>query len=449
MDTYDVIIVGASVSGSPTAMLLARRGYRVLLVDKQIFPRDTNSTHFIWPRGVSYLKRWGLADRFRGKVPHCRDMEINVEGISLVGAVPAADLEQRFKTLHGDADNITDLYMGPRRYFLDSVLIESAQEAGAQVIQGFSFEHIIMEDGVVKGISGKKADGREYRAYGRIVIGADGRYSTFAGQVGAREVDFRPLSTFAYYGYFSGISQLRLAIHKKGRLGTAIFPTLDDTHMVLVYGPNAWWEDFRKHAEQNFFFTYEYCAPDIAEKISAGRREEPFKSCGSMPAFKRDTVGDGWVLIGDASSFKDQVSAMGITHAFRDAELVTDHIHRAFSGGAAMQDVLMEFARVRARDYDSYFDLVCKVAEMNPYSKEEVKHLYRIRNNQDSVNAMISQFGDTLPVKETAASPDSLAEEDYPEAIRGYDTGRRQYGVNVYTSNSTGLNSDARSLASV
>ena len=60
---YDVIVVGARCAGGPTAMLLARRGYRVLLVDRATFPSDTLSTHFIKPPGVAMLRRWGLLDQ--------------------------------------------------------------------------------------------------------------------------------------------------------------------------------------------------------------------------------------------------------------------------------------------------------------------------------------------------------------------------------------------------
>ena len=60
---FDVIVIGARCAGSPTAMLLARQGYRVLLVDRATFPSDTVSTHFIWPPGVACLKRWGLLER--------------------------------------------------------------------------------------------------------------------------------------------------------------------------------------------------------------------------------------------------------------------------------------------------------------------------------------------------------------------------------------------------
>ena len=63
MSEYDVIIVGARCAGSPTAMLLARRGYKVLAVDRATFPSDTISTHLIHPPGVAALRRWGLLDR--------------------------------------------------------------------------------------------------------------------------------------------------------------------------------------------------------------------------------------------------------------------------------------------------------------------------------------------------------------------------------------------------
>jgi flavin-dependent dehydrogenase len=57
---YDAIIVGARCAGAPTAMLLARKGYRILLVDKATFPSDTISTHIIWPHGAEIIDRWGL-----------------------------------------------------------------------------------------------------------------------------------------------------------------------------------------------------------------------------------------------------------------------------------------------------------------------------------------------------------------------------------------------------
>jgi 2-polyprenyl-6-methoxyphenol hydroxylase-like FAD-dependent oxidoreductase len=63
MTYYDAIVVGARCAGSPTAMLLARRGYRVLVVDRATFPSDTISTHQVHAPGIAHLRRWGLLDQ--------------------------------------------------------------------------------------------------------------------------------------------------------------------------------------------------------------------------------------------------------------------------------------------------------------------------------------------------------------------------------------------------
>ena len=86
---YDAIVIGARCAGSPTAMLLARKGYRVLLVDRARFPSDTVSTHIIWPHGAEVLDRWGLLGRLAatGCPPIARTMKFDVGPFALVGGV--------------------------------------------------------------------------------------------------------------------------------------------------------------------------------------------------------------------------------------------------------------------------------------------------------------------------------------------------------------------------
>jgi len=198
MENFDAIVIGGSVSGAPTAMLLSRLGHKVLLIEKSVFPRDTNSTHFIWPRGMSYLNRWGLADHILGSTPHYRNMEINIEGISLVGFVPLEDLRQRFIKLHGNDDGIIDYYCGPRRYFLDEYLLNAAKRSGVDVREGVSFKETIVEKDRVIGVVAQNSRGESFSATAKILIGADGRFSKFAKNVGAKDKDYRELSTFAY-----------------------------------------------------------------------------------------------------------------------------------------------------------------------------------------------------------------------------------------------------------
>src|SRR5690606_32841842 len=156
------------------------------------------------------------------------------------------------------------------------------------------------ESGRVAGVRARTNDGTEFEARARVVIGADGRISPFASMVGARKIAAREKSTFAFYGYFAGIDKPELVIHKRGRFGTAIFPSMEDRHLVLVYGPTAWWNDFSRDPEENFHATYDYVAPDVAEQVRTGQRVEPFKAMGRMVAFHRQNWGKGWALVGDA-----------------------------------------------------------------------------------------------------------------------------------------------------
>ena len=123
---YDAIVVGARCAGSPTAMLLARKGFKVLLVDRTVFPSDTLSTHILWPHGAETMKQWGLLRRLAetGVPPICRHMRFDVGPFALVGTIPDAnDGEGGFC---------------PRRTVLDKLLLDAAAEAGVDVRQDFA-----------------------------------------------------------------------------------------------------------------------------------------------------------------------------------------------------------------------------------------------------------------------------------------------------------------------
>src|ERR1700730_433142 len=120
---YDVIVVGARCAGSSLAMLLARRGYRVALVDRAVFPSDTLSTHFLWPRGGARLRAWGVLDRLiaRGCEP-IQELSVDFGPVTLTGQAPAVD-------------GVGEPYC-PRRTVLDKLLVDAAVEAGAELFDG-------------------------------------------------------------------------------------------------------------------------------------------------------------------------------------------------------------------------------------------------------------------------------------------------------------------------
>src|SRR5919205_1007198 len=130
--TYDAIVVGARCAGSPTAMLLARKGYSVLLLDKASFPSDTMSTHFVHPPGLAALKRWGLLDR-----------------LAATGCPPVDTYSFDFGplTIAGSPQPIDGIGHGycPRRTVLDNLLAEAAVEAGATLREAFTVEDLLVD----------------------------------------------------------------------------------------------------------------------------------------------------------------------------------------------------------------------------------------------------------------------------------------------------------------
>src|SRR5512134_887461 len=128
---YDAIVVGARCAGAPTAMLLARRGHRVLLVDRARFPSDTVSTHIVWPHGAEILDRWGLLDRLAatGCPPIALNMTFDVGPFALQGGVVDTN---------GGRGGFC-----PRRTVLDKILVDGAVESGVELREGFTVEELV------------------------------------------------------------------------------------------------------------------------------------------------------------------------------------------------------------------------------------------------------------------------------------------------------------------
>jgi flavin-dependent dehydrogenase len=148
---YDVIVVGARCAGSPTAMLLARKGYKVLLVDKAKFPSDTVSTHFLWPHGAEALGRWGLLTALAetGLPPICRNMRFDVGPFALRGTMPGANAGQGG--------------FCPRRTVLDNLLVYAAVQSGAEMREAFRIESLLFDGETVVGVRGREKGGGRSR----------------------------------------------------------------------------------------------------------------------------------------------------------------------------------------------------------------------------------------------------------------------------------------------
>lgn len=438
---FDAIVIGGRCAGASTAMLLARKGHKVLVVDRSTFPSDVISTHFLWPHGTSYLNRWGLLDKVLATTPTHTQINLVNEGISLSGTVPVELLRQYFQQLHGDDTGVVQNYCSVRRRVLDKVLIDAAVEAGAEVREGFLVEELISEGGRVVGIRGRTRQGTRVEERARIVIGADGRNSFVARTLQLPKYDERLKCTFAYWGYFSGFSLGTAHLHRRGRLGMAVVPTNFGQNMTLVWGPSEWSEAFRRDVPGNFQRALDFVSPEIGELVrTQGKQEERLYGTLDQAAYLRPLHGPGWVLVGDAECFKDQCTATGMTHAFRDAELTASALDGWLSGRQPLEEALKQYeSRRRSQSAAAYYDYVCTLAEMRPLRHDELQLFVVLRENQEETNRFIATHADIAPVSEFfQASNLFLLNDAAKESSRGFsifenfESASRMYQRNLF-----------------
>lgn len=443
---FDAIVIGARCAGSPTAMLLAKKGHRVLVVDRATFPSDVISTHFLWPHGASYLNRWGLLDSVQAVTPSHTQIKLVNEGIPLTGSVPLDLLKQHFQTLHGDDHGLVQTYLSVRRRVLDQILVDAAVSAKAEMRQGCAVERLLMDGDRVVGIAGRTKDGTPFEERARVVVAADGRNSFLARSLDLPKFDQRKRCTFAYWSYFSGFSVPEGQIHRRGRLAAAVVPTNFDQNMVLVWGPGEWFEAFKKDIKGNHQRALDYVCPEIGAAVrERGMREEKFYGTADQDAYLRPLFGPGWVLAGDAECFKDQCTATGMSHAFRDAELVASAIDQTLAEKGTFEENFKTYeSRRRSQSSAAYYDYVCTYAEMKPLRHDELLLLVALRSNQGEANRFIATHADIAPVADffTSSNLFQLLEQaresanDHP-IFQRYEAASRSYRANPFLENAS------------
>jgi flavin-dependent dehydrogenase len=380
MDAYDAIVVGARCAGSPTAMLLARMGYRVLLVDRAAFPSDTLSTHIVHPLGISALANWGLLDRLAGsECPPINTYAFDFGPVRISGA-PGTD----------------DAPIGycPRRTVLDKLLVDAAADAGAEIRESFTVDEVVVEDGRAVGIQGHANDGTPSVARASIVVGADGRNSVVARAVGAETYNEKPPLNAAYYTYWSGLPMSgRFEVYVRPQRGFGAAETHDGLTMVIAGWPISEFETNKKDIEGNYHRTLEL-VPEFAERLRGAKRETRFAGA-VLTNFFRKPYGAGWVLVGDAGYHKDSITAQGISDAFRDADLCVTALHQALTGSRSFDEAMAEYQRARDERVMPMYEFTCQLATLEPLPPEIQQLLGLIRGKQKAMDAFVQMYAGT------------------------------------------------------
>jgi 2-polyprenyl-6-methoxyphenol hydroxylase-like FAD-dependent oxidoreductase len=368
---YDAIVVGARCAGASTAMLLARKGYRVLAVDRATFPSDTVSTHLIHPPGVEALRRWGLLDRVIATgCPAIHTYAFDFGPFTLTGS-PGAD--------HAD------VAYAPRRTGLDKILVDAASAAGVEVREAFTVEEVVVDAAGVAGIRGRARGGASVTERARVVVGADGLHSLVARAVAAERYNEKAPLLAAYYSYWSGLPMAgRFEVYTRPHRAFGAWPTNDGLTLVIAGWPYAEFESNKANIEGHFLETIDL-VPDFAGRLRRARREERFAGM-PVPGYFRRPFGPGWALVGDAGYNKDFITAQGIQDAFRDAELCVRALDAAWSGRRPWEAALAEYQTARDEHVLPMYELTAELASLEPPVPELQKILEAVHGNQDAMD---------------------------------------------------------------
>ena len=320
--SWDAIVVGARCAGAPAAMLLARAGYRVLLLEKARFPRDTLSTHYIHQPGIACLAEWGLLDAVAatGAPPLARAI-YQVEDVRLVGCSMPVDGQRAA--------------YAPRRDVLDPILANAAARAGAEFRDGCAVTELVWDEGRVTGLRYRDRAGATHEERARLVIGADGMRSTVARLADAPLILDDPLLTCVYYSYFTGVPA-DFELYEAPRRWIGCAPTNDGQTLIAAYFPQSEFDAVRADALPSYLANIEQTAPDLYARVLSGQRIGRLYGTGDQRNFFRQAAGPGWVLIGDAGHHKDSISGRGITDAFLQARLLAECIGADLGEDAAL-----------------------------------------------------------------------------------------------------------------
>jgi flavin-dependent dehydrogenase len=234
-------------------MLLARQGYRVLVVDRASFPSDTVSTHVIHAPGIAALNRWGLLDQVTASgCPPIETYSFDFGPLTISGTPRPRD-------------GISTAY-APRRIVLDKILVDAASDAGAEVRERFTVEEIVIEDGVVVGIRGHDEGGTSVLKRARVVIGADGRNSRVSKAVHPKQYHDKPMLQWSFYTYWSNLPVDGFEIVIRPDRGFAAVETNDGLTMLVVGWPHAESNAYKADVEANYLKTLEL-APEFADRV--------------------------------------------------------------------------------------------------------------------------------------------------------------------------------------
>lgn len=314
---YDYIIVGARCAGAGAAMLLARMGAQVLLIDRAPHIGDTLSTHALMRPAVTLLDQWDVLPEITTKTPAVTQTHFHYGPDTIsVDVAPFG----RSKGLYA-----------PRRNLLDQVVLKAAERAGADVELGVAFEGLATGNkGEVTGAQLRLASGRRITVKSTMLIGADGRTSAVAAHLKAPLQRVSDACTAVTYGYFHGIRNTGYRWYFGNGIAGGTIPTGDNAHCVFLSASRGHMKNLlQADAPGAMARVIGQWDPEVLDAMNTNGPIEKPRRFGGAPGHVKQCSGAGWALVGDAGYFKDPCTGHGISDAFLDAQRLANALYQS------------------------------------------------------------------------------------------------------------------------
>jgi flavin-dependent dehydrogenase len=381
--TYDVIIVGARVAGASTAMLLARAGYRVGVLDRARRGSDTLSTHALMRPAVLQLDRWGVLEQV------------------IAAGTPGLDhVVFHYGPRQLRLETSTTLY-APRRTVLDPLLVDAAERAGAEFRFGADVRGLLHgDDGRIVGVRVRDEQGGTTELRARVTIGADGRRSRLAAELHPAVTRTSTATSAFAYAYLAGVDTDAYEWCYEHGVTAGLIPTGDGLTAVFIgVPPDRFTAELT--GERGFLQTLSAAFPAVGERVAAGTLIGPIRGFPGLTGWLRRPWGPGWALVGDAGYFKDPTTAHGITDALRDAELLAIALDETLDGRSTPAEALGHHEHVRDQLAVPFFAITDRIASFD-WTLAEVQRFHRDMSEVMQREAAALAGLDTTPAPQVA-----------------------------------------------